>query len=160
MRVTDVMTSHHAPTPGVPASSVHALDPTQLRYCVTNYAPNALVKVTETSGAAATIHTSNVGSGCTRVPYDVVCGNSGRIVVATGVGADGNPATSSATLTASAGAPTCSPSAVAHSSNGGGLSGTGMGVLVAVILAVILAGVAITLTVRRRGRPGPSSDSA
>jgi hypothetical protein len=145
MRVTDVMTSHHAPTPGVPASNVHALDPTQLRYCVTNYAPNALVKVTETSGAAATIHTSNVGSGCTRVPYDVVCGN---------------PATSSATLTASAGAPTCSPSAVAHSSHGGGLSGTGTGVLVAVILAVILAGVAITLTVRRRGRAGPSSDSA
>ncbi|HEX3897583.1 MAG TPA: hypothetical protein VHW74_00305 [Mycobacteriales bacterium] len=148
MLLTQPMASHHGETPGIPTSTVHVLGPTQVRYCVGGYAPSEPVRLTEAGGAAATIHTNYVGSGCTVIPYDVVCGNAGDAAVATGIGADGNPATSTATLTASAGAPTCAPSAVAHASKGGGLSSGAIGLLVGVVV-VVLAGV-VALVLRRR----------
>jgi hypothetical protein len=152
MLLTQPDAVHHRNTPGVPRSIVHVLGPTQLRYCVTSYAPSGAVKVTEAGRAEATIHTNNVGSGCTVVAYDVVCGNADHAAVATGIGADGNPATSSAQLTASTSAPTCSPSAAAHASNGGGLSSGAMGLLVGIVVVVLLGGIAFALK-RRRDRP-------
>jgi hypothetical protein len=150
MFLTQLKASHHGETPGVPTSTVHVLGPTQLRYCVASYAPSAAVRVTEAGGVKATIHTNNVGSGCTLMAYDVVCGSADHSAVATGIGADGNPATSSATLTASAGAPTCSPSAVAHASNGGGISGGAIGVLVGIVVVVVLGIVGAVLLRRKR----------
>jgi hypothetical protein len=151
MLMTQPKTSHHGATPGVPTSTVQVLGPTQLRYCVSGYAASDTVRVTEPGGAEATIHTNNVGSGCTLVASDVVCGNARQAAVAVGIGADGNPATSSATLTASAGASTCSPSPVAHASKGGGLSSGAIGVLVGVVVVVVLGGLAFALA-RRRNR--------
>jgi hypothetical protein len=85
-------------TPGVPTSTVKAGAGSSVRYCVTEYAPNGRVVVRdERTGSAAVIHTNNRGSGCTGLARAVRCGAAER-VVATGTGADGSPATSTATL--------------------------------------------------------------
>jgi hypothetical protein len=84
------------------------------------------------------------------VAYDVVCGNADHDAVATGIGADGNPATSSAQLTASTSAPTCSPSAVAHASNGGGPSSGGIIVVIGVAVVIVLGVVAVVMVRRKR----------
>ncbi|HVW81483.1 MAG TPA: hypothetical protein VHB69_11170 [Mycobacteriales bacterium] len=142
----------HGQAPGVPSSTVRVTGPTQVRYCVSSYAPSHDVTVTGPRAAIATIHTNYLGTGCTEISYDAVCGG-GDQAVATGIGADGNPATSAATLTAPAGTPTCAHTGAGHASGagaGGGLSGTEVGVLVVVIAVVAAGAAALALAVRRR----------
>ncbi|HWA65685.1 MAG TPA: hypothetical protein VG899_04875 [Mycobacteriales bacterium] len=149
MRVNDLDAARHAQTPGVPRSTTHVLGPTQLRYCVRSYAPSSPVSVAEPNGDTVSIHTNNVGAACTVLPYDVVCGGAGRAVVATGVGADGNPATSSATPATLARPATCAPTPSAHAAAGGGLS-TASTVLIVVAAVVVAGGLALALLLRRR----------
>ena len=138
-----------SPTPAIPSSTVRVVGPTQLKYCVSSYAPSARVTVTEAGGATATIHTNNVGAGCTVIAFDAVCGD-GHSAVATGVGADGNPATSSASPAPSTGA-TCSPAPTTHHAvAGGGASSFAIGLLIGVIGAVLLAGAGFLIVRRRR----------
>lgn len=140
-------------TPGIPSSTVSVVGFTQAKYCVTNYAPTSRITVAAPAGITATIRTSNVGAGCTRLTIQSVCGSGAdRAIVATGIGADGNPATSSATLPPTGDAATCTPtSATRHSSAGGvGLShGVGLALLVvaAVVAVVVIAG---AIAYRRR----------
>lgn len=83
-------------SPGVPSSSVTTYGAKTAHYCVTDYAPNAAVAVhNDMTGAKASIQTNHRGSGCTDVPVEVDCGQRVKqTIVATGVGADGNPGTS------------------------------------------------------------------
>lgn len=138
-----------SPTPSIPSSTARILGPTQLKYCVTSYAPSEPVTVTEAGRTTATIHTNNVGAGCTVIAFDTVCGD-GHLAVATGVGADGNPATSSASPAAAVGT-TCSPAPTKHHAvAGGGVSSFAVGLLIGVIGAVLLAGAGFLLIRRRR----------
>jgi hypothetical protein len=141
-----------ATTPGIPASSITVVGPTQLKYCVTSYAPSRPVTVTEAGGTTASIQTDNVGAGCTLLPYQLACTSStDRSAVATGVGADGNPATSSATVSATAGSASCAPtiSASGHSLPGRGLSDNHLGLLLGVV-GLVLGAVAVGIMLRRR----------
>lgn len=78
-------------TPGVPTSTIQGNT-----YCVSNYAPNSdVVVVNQLTGATSTIHTDANGSGCTTIPIRRACATSTtQTIVASGVGADGHPATS------------------------------------------------------------------
>jgi hypothetical protein len=88
-------------SPGLPASVVTPLNAHSVRYCVSSYAPNAVVAVRdERTGRTVTIHTNHLGSGCTDLPVAAICGSASiQTIVATGTGADGNPATSRASDT-------------------------------------------------------------
>ncbi|MGN6474193.1 MAG: hypothetical protein ACTHK4_11180 [Mycobacteriales bacterium] len=143
--------------PAVPTSTVKA-GHQGVSYCVSGYAPSRSVVVrNERTGASATIHANNHGAGCGRVP-GFACGQGdGDRVIALGTGADGNPATSSATITA-ADAPGCVTSAQAApsssaSSTGNLLSGADL-VLLGVAGAVLLALAAVAVVAVRRRRAG------
>ena len=148
------LTLRSGATPAVPSSKVTVVGFTQAKYCVSSYAPTSKVSVTGPGSTTATIHTSNLGTGCTQLTVESVCGSAGdRVIAATGIGADGNPATSSATLPPSTGTASCAPSSAAAQSAGGsgGLShGLGVGLLIgAVLLAVVVAAGALALRRRR-----------
>jgi hypothetical protein len=125
---------------------------TQVRYCVTDYAPGSRVSVTSPNGGDVAIRTSNVGAGCTVLPYQSVCDSSAsRTIVAVGTGADGNPATSSATVANLAGAPSCSAAPRPHdAAKGSGISGLALGVLGGVAGLAVLAALALFVVRRRR----------
>lgn len=146
--------------PGVPTSTIKPAADHSARYCVSRYAPNRPVTVrNERAGATTTLHTNNRGSGCTHVP-GFECGRSGGDrVVAVGTGADGNPATSSATVT-TADAPGCATLGRSLPSTTGDhgrlLSGAGavlLGVAGAVVIA--LAAIGVVAIRRRRAAPEP-----
>jgi hypothetical protein len=148
MRLTGPMT-----TPGIPSSSITVVGPNQLKYCVTGYAPTRSVTVTEAGGNVATIQTDNVGAGCTTLPLQLACsGSSDRSAVATGVGADGNPATSSAAVPEASAAMTCAPTASASHHSASSLSHRDVGLLLGVIGLALLGAAAIGIVLARRRR--------
>lgn len=139
---------------GVPTSTM-TVDGNDLKYCVTGYAPNRDVTVAEAGAAPVTLHTHISGAGCTQLPGHAQCD---RVVVtsavATGTGADGNPATSRASLREPPDPANCSPtgSGSGHpaAAGGGSLSGAEIGLwtlLGVLVLALLTAGVA---ALRRR----------
>jgi hypothetical protein len=148
-----------AGTPSVPSSTVKTVTGHGARYCVTHYAPNERVTVrVESAAVAAAIHTNNRGAGCTSVPVSAPCGH-GQVVVATGTGADGNPATSRATVVPRAGSGCAQGQAAAGSAGqAGSLSGGDAALLgVAGAIMVMLAVVGATV-IRRRRRVEPPSE--
>lgn len=143
-------------TPGVPTSTVKAFAEHTAQYCVSGYAPKAEVSVrNERTGATATIRTNIRGRGCADVGVDVACGKAvTQTIVAAGVGADGNPATSQARAAAPSNAPGCSTNLAGDNrSVSTGLSGTSVA-LIALGSAALLVLVAIgVVLVRRRRSP-------
>jgi hypothetical protein len=142
---------------GVPASTVTTFGADSAHYCVTHYAPNAAVAVhNEKTGKSATIHTNHKGRGCTDVPVEVTCGQQvTQLIVASGVGADGSPGTSSAQAKVPGNLGKCAGSAAGTGDSGGGTSSslsTTAKTLIAVGGAAVLAigAVAIVLVRRRR----------
>lgn len=145
-------------SPGVPTSTVHGLGDGTAHYCVADYAPNRIASVrNEQTGASTSIRTNNRGSGCTDVPIAAKCGDgAAQTIVAAGVGADGNPGTSSATVTLPEGSPACAGS----SSRSGGptrsagpIRLTGVNIALLSVGGVALVGLVVVgiVLVRRRG---------
>jgi hypothetical protein len=143
---------------GVPASSM-TRDGQQVKYCVTGYAPDRVVKIAvHGSDTTLKLRTHISGSGCTKLPARSECG---RVVVqsavATGIGADGNPATSSAALREPSNPATCPPTTPAthHPSTAGGrvsLSGAGIALLSVLGIAVLgILGIGLA-ALRRRSK--------
>jgi hypothetical protein len=148
-------------SPGVPTSTVSTFGAESAHYCVTDYAPNATVSVhNDTTGATASILVNHRGSGCTDVPVDVSCGERvTQLIVATGVGADGNPGTSSARAEVPGNIGRCAGSpagrADSGSSQSSSLSTTAITLLaVGGVLVIGLGGGGIVLVRRRRSAVG------
>lgn len=144
------------PTVGVPTSTM-TFDGTQAKYCVAGYAPDRVVTINDAADRLqVTVRTHISGAGCTELPAHAVCGHAVRqSAVATGVGADGNPATSRATVSERAAPATCPPTAspTHHASTAGGrVSLSGAGLVLLVVAGVALLGIAAlgTLALRRR----------
>ena len=139
-------------------SSTTAVDGARVKYCVSGYAPDKIVRVgSPASGLQRRIHTGIDGTGCTSLPTQTRCGQPvHRSVVATGIGADGNPATSSATLVERANPATCSPASPGrHDSTAGGrvsLSGAGLVLLAVIGVAVLAIAAVVVVELRRRSR--------
>jgi hypothetical protein len=141
--------------PGVPTSTM-ASDGHNVRFCVSNYAPDRVVTVTDSEASVPIkLRTHISGAACTDLPAHTECGRLiTRSAVATGIGADGNPAVSRATLKEVANPATCPPTQAPthHTSTAGGrvsLSGAGIALLSVVGLAV-LGMLAIGLVALRR----------
>ncbi|HEX3707236.1 MAG TPA: hypothetical protein VHV76_11455 [Mycobacteriales bacterium] len=85
-------------TPGVPTSTIKAINGDTATYCVDNYAPNSTVTiVNKSNNAVGTIHTDGTGSGCTTIHLNQACSQTlHETIVATGADAKGKPATSQA----------------------------------------------------------------
>jgi hypothetical protein len=130
------------------SGSVGVLGEHFVKYCVKHFKPNSNVTVTnETTGATVTIHTDSQGAGCAEVPIKRECKANTEQIVATGTGADGNPATVRSTITVPATPSLCS------SNQGGTLPFTGSNIIIpgAIIgLVLIIAGTAMTVVRRRR----------
>jgi hypothetical protein len=151
-------------SPGVPASTVTTFGAESAHYCVTAYAPNATISVrNEKTGAVASLHTNHKGSGCADVPVDVTCGERvSQLIVATGVGADGNPGTSSARADVPGNIGRCvgSPAGRADSgsSQSSSLSAPAITLLaVGGVLVIGLCGGGLVLARRRRSAAGSVS---
>jgi hypothetical protein len=124
-------------------------------YCVSEYAPNSPVAVRdERTGRTVTIRTNNRGSGCTQLPVAPSCGRAAhRPIVATGTGADGNPATSQADAVAPAGRVGCVSSGEGvRAGRIQPLSGTGAALLAAVGGVIVGLGVGAVAVWRRRAQ--------
>jgi len=136
-----------APQPG-PTGTVGVLGQHFVKYCVKHFKPHSTVTVTNvTTGATVTIHTNGNGAGCTQVPIKRACKPLTEKIVATGIGADGKPATVHSTVNVPATKSLC------NSSSGGTLPFTGSEIIITgVILGVVLivGGAALTVVRRRR----------
>jgi hypothetical protein len=142
-------------TPGVPTSAVSTFGDGTAHYCVTGYAANAPVAVrNEKTGDSASIRTNHRGAGCTDVRVKVECGQlTAQSIVATGVGADGNPGTSSARAAVPGNIAPCAPSdgSRAPSEDTSSLSSTAKAVIAgAGAGGLALVAVAVILLRRRR----------
>lgn len=143
-------------TPGVPTSTVGVMGEGVVRYCVKNYAPDSTVTVTnKLTGKTVTIHTNGKGAGCAEVPIKRGCRAITQTIVASGTDANGDPATSSAVVTAPATPSLCSAAGTKHhSSSSGSLAFTGAaGITIMVIIGLLLIGLgtfAVVLGRRRR----------
>jgi hypothetical protein len=141
--------------PGVPTSTV-TVQGGQVTYCVTGYAPRKAVAVDDPAARIhVRLHTGIRGVGCTSWPAPTGCDQSAAgTAVATGLGADGNPATSSATVQVPLSA-TCAPSPAAthrHSALGGSVSLSSAGIVLLVVAGVALISVVVIGLVAGRRR--------
>jgi hypothetical protein len=137
-------------TPGVPTSTTGVMGEHFVRYCVKGYAPNSTVTVTnELTGATVTIHTNRGGRGCAEVPLKRGCHAISQTIVASGTGADGNPASSTAVVTA----PPTHSLCAASGSKSGSLAFTGSSIIIPALLigiVLIMIGTAAVAAARRR----------
>jgi hypothetical protein len=148
-------------SPGLPASTVKAVTDGTADYCVTGYAPITEVSVhNERNDESASIRTNHTGSGCTDVPVELSCGELlHETIVAAGVGADGNPATSRASAAVPGTTGKCAGSTLSKGGGrGDGTGGLGAGEITLIVVGgAALAGLVgggVGLSRRRR------SDSA
>jgi hypothetical protein len=147
--------------PGVPISTATVVDG-QVKYCVSGYAPRQSVVVVHSSARVQTrFRTGFRGSGCSSWSVPQGCSRPVEdAAVATGVGADGNPATSTATVRAPL-SPTCSASPVPvhhDSALGGSVSLSSAGILLIGVAAIALAGLIVIGLVAARRRRSSSAD--
>lgn len=140
-------------TPGVPTSTVGVMGEKVVRYCVKNYQPDSTVTVTnELTGQSVKIHTNRTGAGCAEVPLKRGCRATKQTIVASGIGDNGKPATSSAVVTAPATPSLCSAAGTKHTSSGS-LAFTGAtGIMLMVLIGLVLValGTAAVVIGRRR----------
>lgn len=145
-------------SPGLPASTMTD-DGNHVKYCVSGYAPDRPVTIVEERiDLTVRVRTHIDGSACTHLPARSVCGQViERSAVATGIGADGNPATSRATLKERPDPATCPPIPPRehHPSTAGGrisLSGAGVALLAVVGVAIFGLLAVGVVALRRRAR--------
>jgi hypothetical protein len=141
--------------PSVPTSTTTVAG-AQVKYCVSGYAPGHTVRVDDARDAVHTqIRTGFRGTGCATWQAPTGCDHAPvDAAVAVGVGADGNPATSSATAQLAAN-PTCSASPATvhrHSALGGSVSLSSAGVVLLVVAGVALIGIVVVSAVALRRR--------
>jgi hypothetical protein len=99
-------------TPPVPTSKITGPPGATVTYCVSNYAPNSDVTVTnKLTGDTRTIHTDSTGAGCTQIPVRRACkGTTTQTIVATGIDQAGKPASSQVVYNAPPDPKLCKPS--------------------------------------------------
>lgn len=124
-------------------------------FCVKNFKPNSTVTVVnQLTGTSVKIQTNAKGAGCANVPLKRACNAVTQKLVATGVGANGKPATVSAIVRAPATASLCSGRQISTSpgNSGGTLPFTGANIAIMVAIGLILIGIgsAVVMSVRRR----------
>lgn len=152
-------------TPGVPTSTTGVMGEHFVRYCVKNYAPDSTVTVTnERTGATVTIHTNGNGAGCAEVPIKRGCRAVRQVIVASGIDANGKPASSRAVVVAPP-TPSLCQAAAQHNHGSGAGSGTGSGslaftgatgimMMLAIGIVLIIVGSAALAAARRRRAHG------
>jgi hypothetical protein len=140
--------------PGVPTSTVSIVSG-QVKYCVSGYASEHAVLVVDTARRVDTrLRTGFRGSGCITWQAPQGCARLADSAVATGVGADGNPATSTAVWHAPM-TSTCAVSPTptrARSALDGSVSLSGAGLLLLAVAGVALLGTIVVgvVAVRRK----------
>lgn len=149
-----VVMAGSAPTGHNPQGAVGILGK-NYRFCVKHFEPNSTVTVTnKLTGATVEIHTDANGAGCATVPVKRACKAVTQSFVATGTGADGNPASVTQTITVPPITSLCSGS----TNSAGTLPFTGSNIIIpGVIIGVVLIGAGTAMTVVRRRREGSAA---